>query len=64
MAKYDSPLSSGLYSSFEHDSLTRSRSNLILQFGPGRTGFRKNYTGSDLHIQTTLITVVRSQMFI
>jgi len=47
--------------SVEHDPVSGSRSNRTLQFGPepDRTGFRKNSTGSDMDIQTALITAVK-----
>jgi len=44
--------------SVEHDPVSGSRSNRILQFRTGSrlAGFRKNSTGSHMDIQTALIT--------
>jgi len=49
------------HTSVEHDPVSGSRSNRILQFktGSGSDWISKNSTGSDMDIQTALITEVK-----
>jgi len=48
-----------IYTSVEHDPVSESRSNRILQLGTGSEWISKKTTGSDTDIQTALIIAVK-----